>query len=332
LEVCDVAVQSENVERLMGWLAGGSPARSAHAAAEPLVAKLAALVFQGDMGWPDRTDRVDAYRDALAGWFAGDTGQESAFGDLTRADDDPGALIEWFLPVVGEWEKWAAHNESGATQGGAAAGLPNPNSDGTPGTEFYRYDEATGQYLYAPSADGPDWATYEQRRYSEPARDDNYGLDYRLDRTLHVYEWYDEAAGKWNDQTWADLYAARRHGQASAAQEPADGARPEWDENWKMFYRVGPGGVYEFADAVTPGDQSSGCANEWLSHEQVLQRRDIASAPPLDPEVVAAVDEAIKATFDRQMSELDDGGDLSAEDLAEVMDEVREIMLGESTQ
>ncbi len=269
-----MAVDSENVEQLMEWLAEGSPARSEHATAEALVARLAALVFQGDAGWPNRIDRADAYCDALSAWFAHDSGQESAFSGLTGPDGDPGTLINWFLQVVGQWEQWAASHEAGtAVDDATVVGLPNPSSDGTPGTEFYRFEQATGQYLYAASADSTDWAGYEKRRYSEPAKDDNYGLDYRLDRTLQVYEWYDETTGTWNDQTWADLHAARGHDPASAAQKPAGGAAAQWDGGWAMFYRVGPGGVYEFADAVTPGAESSGCTGEWLSHEQVLMRR-----------------------------------------------------------
>lgn len=283
-----MTVDSGNVEQVMAWLADGSPARSANAAGGQLVQKLAVLVFQGDSSWPNHADRVDAYRDGLAGWLAGDRGRESQFIELTNADADPGVFIDWFLGVLPEWEQWAAHNEVGtAVDGVAAAGLQNPNSDGTPGTEFYRFDEATGDYLYAPTADSTDWVTYEGRRYSEPERDDNYGLDYRLDRTNHVYEWYDEGSGTWKDQTWANLYAARRHDPA-AQQTPAGGAQPEWDESWAMFYRVGPGGVYEFADAGTPGDASSGCSGPWLSHEQVLARaarRAIDSAIAAQPQL-----------------------------------------------
>lgn len=268
-----MAVQSENVEQLMGWLADGSPARSAHTAAEPLVQRLAALVFQGDASWPNHTDRVDTYRDALSGWFANDKGGESQFADLTGPGADPGALIDWLQQFAQKSEQRAAGSETGtASDGAPPLGQQNPHGDGTPGTEYYRHDEATGQYLYAAAADSTDWATYEARRYTERAHDDNYGLDYRLDRTGQVYEWYDETTATWQDQTWADLHAAAGHDPDSTAHPADGGAQPEWDENWTMFYRVGPGGVYEFADAVTPGDKSSGCTDQWLSHEQVLAR------------------------------------------------------------
>lgn len=207
-----MAVEVQNVERLMGWLAEGSAARSTYVEADALAERLAALVFQGESGWPNHTDRADAYRDALGAWFAED-GHESQFAALTGPDADPGTLFDWFLPVVQAWEQRAAH--------------------------------------------AADLATDEQRRYSERARDDTYGLDYRYDRTYQVYEWYDEASGTWRDQTWADLYAASRHHPGA---EPAGGETgAEWDENWRMFFRVGPGGVYEFADAKTPGEPGSGC-------------------------------------------------------------------------
>lgn len=201
----------------MGWLS-----QSERPDAAPLVERLAALVFQGDTGWPQRTEWVDAYSESLSGWFAGDSAREFEFADLTRPDADPGKLIDWFLPVVQEWEQRAADAETD--------------------------------------------------RYDEPAYDDAYGLHYRLDRTQQVYEWYDESTATWRDQTWADLYAAQRHESTADSPTPADAAPPEWDENWAMFYRVGPGGVYEFADATTPGDETTGCTDVWFSHEQVLQR------------------------------------------------------------
>lgn len=307
-----MAVQNENVEQLMRWLADGSDVRSAHAGADALVEGLAALVFQGDAGWPDHTDRVDAYRALLAGWFADDGARTSQFDGLTQPGADPGTLIDWFSQVVRDWEQRSAHTETGTgthtdtgtagaagdAGGGTAAGSPNPNSDGTPGTEYYRYEEATGDYLYAATADSTDWATYEARRYSERVSDDSYGLDYRLDRTHQVYEWYDEAAATWRDQAWADQHAARGGAGAPAtAAQPADGvAAPEWDAKWAVFYRVGPGGEYEFADAVTPGDQSSGCSGRWLSQEQAAAR-DATAAPEivqLQEEIRATVKSALK--------------------------------------
>ncbi len=231
--------------------------------------KLATLVFQGAWAWPNHADRIDEYRDQLQEWFAHDSAAGSRFIELTGPHADPGAFVDWFLPLVLEWENQAAHNEpDGAEDDPPSTGWPNPEHDGTPGTEFYRVDESSQKYLYSATADGVDWATYEERRYTEPARSDDYGLDYRYDRTGEVYEWYDESSGTWNDQAWADLFAASTEG----LQASADRTEDEWDEAWAMFFRTGPDGAYEFADAVVPGQQTSGCSDVWLSHEQVLAR------------------------------------------------------------
>ena len=81
-----MAVESENVEQLMEWLADGSAVRSADAAAETLVEKLGTLVFLGDQDWPNHADRVARYRDGLSTWFAEDGGgRESQFVALTSS-------------------------------------------------------------------------------------------------------------------------------------------------------------------------------------------------------------------------------------------------------
>jgi hypothetical protein len=69
-----MAVESENVEQLMNWLVCGGEVRSSDTAAETLVEKLAALVFQGDSDWPDHGSRVADYRNGLSEWFVGDSG------------------------------------------------------------------------------------------------------------------------------------------------------------------------------------------------------------------------------------------------------------------
>lgn len=260
-----MAVESDHVQQVMTWLAQDGPARTANAGAEALVQKLAVVVFEGDAQWPERPDRVDAYCDALSTWLGADASQ---FTELTKPDADPDAFIDWFQPVVDGWES------------AAPTGLANPNFDGTVGTEFYRFDEAAQEYQYSSSVDGAggDWATYDQRRYSEPAKDDSYGLNYRYDRKDQVYEWYDEPGQTWRNQAWADQHAADAQGAANAQPSPSPatgtfaGPAPEWDENWRMYYRVDSGGAYQFADAVTPGDKSSGCGDTWLSQEQASAR------------------------------------------------------------
>jgi hypothetical protein len=315
-----MAVESENVERLIEWLADGGPVRSANGAADTLVAKLATLVFGGDAGWPDHADRVIGYRDALRERFANDGGRESQFVSLTGQGADPGMFVDWFAQVVGEWENRPAGDDAGAPSGG----LPNPNVDGTPGTEFYRFDDAKQEYQFSASADGTDWATYDQRRYAEPVRDENYGLTYRFDRKDNLYQWHDEATGTWQDQAWADRHAANRAASQSTsnADAPATGAQPAWDENWKMFYRVGDGGAYEFADAVTRGDRSSGCGDVWLSQEQVSTR---ASGEQMVP--AHAIEKTIESEVAAAVAEIEGAEKLTPREL----DEIRAELLAEFT-
>jgi hypothetical protein len=266
-------VPEENMRTLMGWLSDDVTGSSSEA--REVTEELARLVFLGDLEWPNYEDRAAQYADDMSAWLTGDT--ESEFIARTGTSGDLPAFISWMMPVLGDWQASAAQGEAGQ-QG---QGLPNPNydSDPTPGTEFYKYDDATGNYLYAATADGSDWATYDQRRYSDLTWDDGYGLSYRYDKRDEVYQWYDEPNGTWNDQAWADQYAASRSAQAAAAGAGSQAASAAaWDENWQMFYRIGPGGQYEYADAVVPGDESSGSSEVWLSYEQAMTRAAPAPA------------------------------------------------------
>ena len=256
-----MAVDSENVRKLMEWLAQDSPVRPGAVAAGTLAEKLTALVFQGDAQWPERSDQADGYRDALSDLLAA-SGDEQQFVALTTPDADPDVFVDWFLTVVTGWESLASSSQQSA----------EPEDRGDP-------------------------ADAESGRYSEPARDDGYGLTYRYDHQAGAYEWYDEAGQAWRDQAWADQYAtggsgaaayASADGSSTADSPPAafgtgaspstpstasvDEPAPAWDENWKMFYRVDADGMYQFADAAIPGDKSSGWDETWLSHEQVVAR------------------------------------------------------------
>jgi hypothetical protein len=296
-----MSVPVENMKTLMQWLS-----ESDISGAQDVTDDLARLVFLGDREWPNYEDRASSYADAISAWC--DMGTESQFIALTTESGNLAAFIEWVGPVIERWDTEATRDEAGQE----GQGLPNPNhdSDPTPGTEFYKYDEPTGNYLYSATADGSDWATYEQRRYSEPTLDDSYGLRYRYDKREEIYEWYDEENGTWNSQGWADQYAASRAAEAGAAgaagAEPQAASAAAWDENWQMFYRIGPSGAYEYADAVVPGNEGSGSSEVWLSYEQVMTRAtpDQASPGPVDEEVHEEAQEAQAATINASSDEV----------------------------
>ena len=303
-----MSVPEQNMRTLMQWLSDDG---GASLGADQVTEDLATLVFQGDREWPDHQDQAAGYADDISAWLTGDT--ESQFITLTAESGDLAAFISWMTPVLGDWQASATQDEAGQ-QG---QGLPNPNydSDPTPGTEYYRYDEATGDYLYAATADGSaGWATYDQRRYSDPTWDDGYGLSYRHDQRDQVYEWYDEQDGTWKDQAWADQYAASRSAQADAADPGSQAASAAaWDENWQMFYRIGPDGQYEYADAVVPRDESSGSSEVWLSYEQVATRAAPAGQETgqeadaeVSPEEISAIlddPEQVQAVIDELLAD-----------------------------
>jgi hypothetical protein len=284
-----MSVPEQNMRTLMGWL--NDDAAGATQGAEEVTEDLATLVFLGDVEWPNYEDRAGRYAQDISAWLTG--GTESEFIARTEEGGDLAAFISWMMPVLEQWKASAAQDEAG--QEGQGLSNPNYESDPTPDTQYYRYDEATGEYLYSATADGADWATYDQRRYSEPTMDDNYGLNYRYDKRDEIYEWYDEPNGTWNDQAWADQYAASGSAQAAAAGAGSQAASAAaWDENWQMFYRIGPGGAYEYADAVVPGDESSGSSEIWLSHEQVMTRATPEQAA--EPNSVSTADAPSRET------------------------------------
>jgi hypothetical protein len=284
-------VAKDNMLVVMQWLASDVPGA-------PKVAEdLALLVFQGDMLWMNDTANADYYAETISAWVTGPA--EAQFTELTQEGSESAPFMDWITPVIAEWRATASQEEAGAE-----GGLENPNfaGDPTPGTEFYKYDAASGTYLYSDDAGSDDWATYEQRRYDEPAFDDNYGLGYRYDKRDQVYEWLDEQNGTWNTQEWADEYARDRSKQLEAT----------WDENWQMFYRIGPGGTYEYADPIMPGDAASGHKEEWLSYEQVMARD---TATPAEPGGVIG---EVLSELGANVSDLAQEADMSAAELAEL--------------
>jgi hypothetical protein len=325
-----MSVPEQNMQTLMGWLSDDGGAVSG---ADQVTEDLATLVFQGDREWPDHQDQAAGYADDISAWLAGDT--ESEFVAFTAESGDLAAFIGWMTPVLEQWKAPAAPDEDG--QDGQGLANPNYDADPTPGTEYYRYDEATGDYLYAATADGADWATYDQRRYAEPTWNDGYGLSYRHDQRDGVYEWYDEQDGTWKDQAWADQYAAGGAGQADAAGAEAQAASAAaWDQSWQMFYRIGPDGQYEYADAVVPGDESSGSSEVWLSYEQAATRAAPAGQETgqeadaeVSPEEISAIlddPEQVQSVIDELLAD-PDLAELPEEErmrlVSQVLDELR---------
>lgn len=149
---------------LRGWLAEDSPVRSGNASAGDLAEKLAGLGL--GQGWPDHPEKVDEYARSLSGWFGDDAASEATFASLTQSSGDADALINWLLQWVEVWLHGDSGSEGSSAQGEGGQepkGQLNPNSDGTPGTQYYRVDGA-GTYLYAASEDSGEWLTYEQRQ------------------------------------------------------------------------------------------------------------------------------------------------------------------------
>jgi hypothetical protein len=174
-------------------------------------------------------------------------------------------------------------------------------------------------------------AMVQAARYTAPQFDANYGLYYRYDRQTGAYEWAasaDTPCAEWMSQSAADAHAALHSQQsestAGSHEQSASGAGQTeavdwaWDENWAMFYRIGAGGVYEYAHSA---DQARTAPVEpWLSGEQVLRQRERAAqaAPVVEPGQ-GTVREVILARFADIRRELPDFDEYTDAEIAQAV-------------
>jgi hypothetical protein len=120
------------------------------------------------------------------------------------------------------------------------------------------------------------WSAPENR-YGPPEFSEPHGMNYRYDKLRQVYEWEDpRQPGTWISQQEADAQviawqqAPEQAGAGKAENAGEAGfSAAVWDENWQMLYRVGPGGVYEYAYSddhatIRPG-------TSWLSYDEAAQ-------------------------------------------------------------
>ena len=144
----------------------------------------------------------------------------------------------------------------------------------------------------------------ESGRYSASVYDEAYQLYYRFDNEGSVYEWCANPhvpSPEWMSQSAADAMVAQRVPEPQS-QQPVEqtgsgqAAEPAWawDDGWGMFYRIGPGSVYEYSHSVD--DARTRPDGVWLSGEQVLQQRQQAEGAQAGrAEPVAASGETVQA-------------------------------------
>lgn len=255
---------NDNVARLMKWLrASDSPPD-----AVKLREELAYLLFYGDPTWASNDDStsIGDYRSILSGWLDGDGADERRFLELTAAEADSGIgyaeFVTWFAPVVDKWKQWAKTNESDAERG-----LPNPGyaADQTPGTQYYWYDPVNEVYLYASTADAPDsdWLSYEDRRYSPVAYDEEWKTNYRQDVVTKDYEYQSRITAAWlTEKEWEAEF------KASGGEKYEDDGPvytvPVYDAAFEMYRRFNSEiEEYEYADDLN---------SQWLSLSEARAR------------------------------------------------------------
>jgi hypothetical protein len=272
-----------NVAQLMKWLGSDDAPPDAVALRE----ELAYLLFYGDPTWAGNDDSgsVSDYRAILASWFSDDASSESEFIELTKpGNESPTArddLVSWFTPVVRKWKQWAKTSE-----GAAGKGIPNPNyeADRTPGTQYYWYDPDNEMYLYASTPDAPDadWLSYEDRRYTPVAFDDDRKTNYRQDVVTHGYEFQSRVRpGRWLTQAQWDQ-EARASGGGSEVGEPQYTV-PVYDAGFQMYRRFNSvSRAYEYADDAA--------AQTWLTTAEATAR--VAAQKPAAQQAATPEQEA----------------------------------------
>lgn len=180
-------------------------------------------------------------------------------------------------------------------------------------------------------------------RYDEPVKDEAYGMYYRYDRGEQVYLWKAEAdlqdTGKpWMTQEEADaqMVAWQQSEEGIAAgpwTEQEEFATPTWDENWKMFYKIGQGGAYQYAFSTT-GDANGEPRATWYDYQDVPAKDPEAAAgragpeaaegaaPELPPSIEAALEDAAGEVFAAMDVEALAGLDLSEDAIGSIADAV----------
>ncbi len=283
-----------NVAQLMQWLRSGD----APSDAVQLREELAYLLFHGDPTWASNDDSgsISGYRAILADWFADDSSSENEFIELTRpgneSEDARAQLVSWFVPVVDGWKQSAK-----TTEGAVEKGLPNPDydADRTPGTQYYWYDSNNEVYLYASTPDAPDveWLSYEDRRYTPVAYDDDRDTSYRQDVVTSDYEFQSRARpGRWLTQAEWDQEV-----QAAGAEAGTDEPQytvPVYDAGFQMYRRFSSvRREYEYADDAA--DET------WLSVAEANAR--VASREPAEQPQQDDSEQEIQAAAGRVASD-----------------------------
>ncbi|HEY2575754.1 MAG TPA: hypothetical protein VGI74_05555 [Streptosporangiaceae bacterium] len=244
--------------------------------------ELAYLLFYGDPTWASNDDSgsVSDYRAILAGWFSDDASSESEFIELTKPGNESAnardELVSWFTPVVEKWKQWAK-----TTEGAVEKGIPNPNyeADQTPGTQYYWYDPGNEVYLYASAPDAPDadWLSYEDRRYTPVAFDDDRKTNYRQDVVTSGYEFQSRVrSGKWLTQAEWDQ-EVQATGNRAGTGDPQYTV-PVYDAGFQMYRRFNSvSRTYEYADDAA--------ADTWLTTAEATAK--LAARNPAEQQPAA---------------------------------------------
>ncbi len=170
-------------------------------------------------------------------------------------------------------------------------------------------------------------------RYQLGAYDDGYGMWYRYDTVTEVYEWAESGPDKppdesdaWMSQQEADAVAVGRAQQAAVQgeEEGEEFSLPAWDENWQMLYRLGPGGVYQYA--YSDDQQTIRPGARWLTYDEVLEEARLSTAEQAPAPAEAAqsgVTESAATTPEAAVAQVVD--EIVPDALAELAEEIPEV-------
>lgn len=198
-----------------------------------------------------------------------------------RAQDAGGnSAVQQSRQAIGEHLGWG---DSWYSDEAGLGRLFNFLNDGTPlhtgdgRTRLALLDELAGatdegrRVAWVDTVEREAYWSVPENRHQPPEFSEPYGMNYRYDNLYEVYEWEDPAEpGTWINQEDADARIVGRQQEQTLAGAAEPGySEAVWDENWQMLYRLGPGGVYEYA--YSDDQQTVRLGTNWLTYDEVMQ-------------------------------------------------------------